>query len=140
MSNPFVINFYSNPVRNIGTPLFADLRLYDKTKHIAGAQCEINYRGRSLGTCEIKSVVVFNYEGERCINETTAWLSFNKPLDQVKKLLGQYYSPLQPDSRFAFITLEWVIRDIKYQESLLKDWWQHERESFGHTPQSAFSF
>lgn len=140
MSNLFVINFSSNPVRHIGTTVFADLRLYDKSKHIVGAQCEIQYRGKSLGICEVKSVVGFHYNGDQSINETTAWLSFNKPLDQVKKMLAGFYSPLFDNSRFAFITLEWITRDIPYQEALIKDWWEEQREKNGATAQGSFRF
>jgi hypothetical protein len=121
--------FSSNPVRHIGTPMFADMRLYDRESHQVGSIFEIHYRGQSLGTAEIKAFVVFTFSGERSINETTAYLSFNKPLQQVRKMLQSFYSPLTETAHFAFITLEWKTRNIEYQQALLRDWWAAEQEA-----------
>lgn len=131
--------FSSNPVRHIGTTIFADLRLYDRDKYQVGSILEIQYRGQELGTAEIKAFVVFTFSGERSLNETTAYLSFGKSLQQVRKMLQSYYSPLAETAHFAFITLEWKTRNIDYQEALLKEWWTIEREA-NKQPQQGLLF
>lgn len=134
------INYSANPANKIATSIFADLRIFDKNKYSVGRQFQILYKGRSLGIVEIKSIVCFHYEGERAINETTAFLAFAKPLEHVKKILQKFYSPIYEKTVLCFLSLEWITRDIEYQEALLKDWWQAQKEQHTPTPQTSFQF
>lgn len=134
------LTFYKNPVSKIGTPIFSDLRLYDATKHIIGALFTVIYKGSIIGSVEIKTLVCFHFEGEKCINETTAWLSFGKPLQEVKKMLTQFYPHTQPGTVFTFLSLEWTHRNIELQEALLKDWWADQRSQHTPNPQASFNY
>jgi len=134
------LTFYRNPVNKIGAPIFSDLRIYDEQKHLQGALLNVVYKGNVIGGVEIKAFVCFFFEGERCINETTAWLSFAKPLPEVKKILTQFYPGIQPNTKMAFLTLKWVDRNIKMQEALLKDWWEEQRSQYMPKPQIDIDF
>lgn len=120
------ITFSNNPIQKCTANIFADLRLFDNQKHIVGTLCEIQYRGKPLGTAEIKSFVCFHFGN---INDTVSILSFNKNAAAAKAMLTRFYSDVNEKTVFAFIAFEWQTRNIEYQEELLHEWWNSQREA-----------
>lgn len=123
------LTYSSSPDTKLCTKLFADLRLQDKQKLAIGSQVCIMYRNQPLGVAKIISTVDFYFEN---INESICQLSFNKPAASVKIMLSRFYANVGPKTIFTFLVLEWVTREIEYQESLLKPFWETQRESNTH--------
>lgn len=118
------ISFSQNPIGRIVGDYFTDIRLKDTNKFYTGAQLEIEYRGRSLGVAEVREVVHFYHKN---INEAISILSFGRSASHVKAMLAAFYKPVDPETQFAFIVLEWKLRNTSLQEIHMKPWWDEHR-------------
>lgn len=128
------ISYSNNPVLKIGSNLFTDIRLQDKSKFYSGASLDILYRAKSLGSATIITGQNFKLSD---LPECLCQLSFGKNQQAVKTMLYRFYPGITEETLFSFLVIEWQHRNIQYQEVLLQEWWLQQREAQGASRQSA---